>query len=206
MSDYQKKIQDFMIKEIEHLKNPVILEFGVSEGRSTEFFLEICKKNNGKLISIDIDDYSNLFKDPNWTFVHSRDDNFELLDKLLPKNIDVIFLDSLHESKHVEKIFMHYFDYLKIGGHFYIDDISWLPYLKSKPRDNFYCEINNKETFYKLLDIYNSNMDNLDIYFSFISSGICRIIKKNKKLQNFNKIKSRENSVKNFLRRTLKRN
>ena len=80
---------------------------------------------------------------------------------------------------------MHYFDYLKIGGHFYIDDISWLPYLKSKPRDNFYCEINNKETFYKLLDIYNSNMDNLDIYFSFISSGICRIIKKKQEIAKF---------------------
>ena len=57
--------------------------------------------------------------DPNWTFIHSRDDNFELLDNKLPHEIDVIYLDSLHESEHVEKIFFHYYKKLKIGGFFF---------------------------------------------------------------------------------------
>tara|TARA_B110001452_G_scaffold258497_1_gene253797 strand:+ start:1472 stop:2095 length:624 start_codon:yes stop_codon:yes gene_type:complete len=205
MSDYLRKIDDFMIKEIDHIKNPIIVEFGVSsEGRSTKFFLDICKKNNGKLFSLDINDHSKLFNDPNWTFIQSRDDNFDFLRKKLPKEIDIIFLDSLHESSHVEKLFKYYFSYLKVGGHFYIDDISWLPYLKNDPRDSFYCEINNKETFEKLLEIYRSNTDSFDIYFSFISSGICRVIKKKNDLKDTSKIKSRENSLKNLLRKILK--
>ena len=204
MSDYLRKIDDFMIKKIDHFKEPIILEFGVSEGRSTKFFLDICKKNNGKLFSLDINDHSKLFNDPNWTFIQSRDDNFDSLSQKLPKEIDVIFMDSLHESAHVEKIFKHYFNYLKIGGHFYIDDISWLPYLKNEPRDSFYCEINNKETFEKLLEIYKNNTHNFDIYFSFISSGMCRIIKRKNDLKNACKIKSRQNSLKNLFRKVLK--
>ena len=44
---------------------------------------------------------------------------------------------------------IEYFNRLKINGLFIIDDISHLPYIKNNIRDNFYCEINNKETFIK---------------------------------------------------------
>ena len=98
----------------------------------------------------------------------TRDDNFEFLKEKLPKKFDLIYLDSIHEADHVQKIFYHYYEFLKIGGQFYIDDISWLPYLKSNYRDNFYCEINNKETFERLMKIYNNNFDNFDIYFTYI--------------------------------------
>ena len=179
MSDYDYKIEVFLENQIQKISNPNILEFGVREGRSTKIFLDLCKKKNGKLFSVDVDDYSNLFNDENWTFLKTRDDNFEFLKDRLPKKFDVIYLDSLHEANHVEKIFYYYYDFLKVGGHFYIDDISWLPYLKYRVRNNFYCERNNKETFERLIEIYNNNINNFDIFFTFISSGMCRIVKKN---------------------------
>ncbi len=151
-----------------------------------------------------MDDYSNLFDDPNWTFLQTRDDNFEYLKNKLPTKFDIIYLDSLHEANHVKKIFYYYFNFLKVGGQFYIDDISWLPYLKSNSRDNFYCEINNKETFEKLIEIYNNNFDNFDIFFTFISSGMCRIIKKKNQLNEIKRIKTREMSMKNILRKIFK--
>ena len=167
MSDYLNKIKKFMIHEAYKFKKPKIVELGVRNGVSTELFLQVCKKNKGRLTSIDINDYSKLFKDKIWKFIKSRDDNFVYLDKKLPKSIDIIFLDTLHEAKHVEKIFYYYYKKLKVGGEFYIDDISWLPYLKNSIRNNFYCEINNYETFNTLLNIYNGNKKNFDIYFSF---------------------------------------
>ena len=111
----------------------------------------------------------------------------------MSKDLDVIYLDSLH-TRTCKKIFYHYFKFLKVEG-FFIDDISWLPYLKIK-RNNFYCEINNKETFEKILDIYNNNEDNLDISFSFLSSGSCKIIKKSEKLNDIKIVKTRELSLK----------
>jgi predicted O-methyltransferase YrrM len=204
MDEYSHKIDSFMFDTIKEIKSPKVLEFGVKEGRSTKMFLDLCKNNDGKLISVDINDYKDLFKDSNWNFIQCRDDDFEKLDNYLKDKLDIIYLDSLHEAKHVEKIIYHYFSKLKIGGFFFIDDISWLPYLKNSQRNNFYCEINNKETFGKLLDIYNSNQRNIDIYFSFISSGMCKIIKKNEKLEVPSKILTRDKSLKNLIRKIKK--
>ena len=204
MSDYNYKFNSFVASQLENKENIKIVEFGVKEGRSTKIFLEYCKKNKGKLFSVDIDDYKHKFNDPNWVFIKSRDDNFDYLNDKLPTEIDLIYLDSLHEAEHVKKIFYHYYDRLKLNGLFFIDDISWLPYLKKEERDNFYCEINNQETFKKLLEIYYSNIDNFDLTFNFTSSGSCKILKKKNLLNPLKKIETRTYSFKNFIRKSLK--
>ena len=204
MSDYIYKLDTFLKDDLLKLNKPQIVEFGVKEGRSTKIFLDICKQKSGNLYSIDIEDYSHLSKDPNWKFFKTRDDNFKYLEEKLPKEIDVIYLDSLHEADHVEKIFYHYFKKLNLNGIFYIDDISWLPYLKNEKRNNFYCEINNKETFERILSIYQANQDNFDLEFSFISSGMCKVIKKKKDLNKRKKILLRDQSIKNQIRKIFK--
>ena len=204
MESYEYKLQKFLSTELINIEKPKILEFGVREGRSTKIFLDYCDKYDGNLYSIDIDDYSHLFSDEKWTFIKSRDDNFEYLKNVLPEKFDFIYLDSLHEAHHVEKIFYHYFKNLKLNGIFFIDDISWLPYLKNNERNNFYCEINNKETFDRLIKIYNSNYENFDIFFTFISSGMCKIVKKKENLNKPKKMHSRVNSLKDIIRKLLK--
>ena len=70
-----------------------------------------------------------------------------------------------------------------------------------KKESNFYCEINNKETFDRLIEIYNSNNKNFEIDFSFLSSGLAIIKKKsNDRLNKRIPLKSRSFSFKNFLR------
>ena len=205
MDDFTYKIKKIIIPRIKNIKNPKILEFGVQKGRSTIEFLKYCEKNDGHLYSFDIEDCSKVSQSKNWSFHQSRDDNFEFIKKIIPENIDLIFLDTIHEADHVKKIFYEYFDRLKINGFFIIDDISHLPYTKTNIRDNFYCEINNKETFDKILEIYNNNQDNFDLEFSFISSGLAIITKKQ---DNINKVKPiilRENRIKNILRRIWKK-
>ena len=197
MSEYEYKLNNFLYPLISKINKPTILEFGVQKGRSTLKFLDICNDNNGHLFSADIDDCSNVSSDPKWTFIKSRDDNFELIKSIIPKKIDVIFLDSIHEPAHVEKIIYNYFDLLNNGGYFFIDDISHLPYLKNKSSDSFYCEINNKETFSKILDIYNNNNDLFDLNFSFKSSGLAILKKKtNLFIKKGDVIISRNNSFK----------
>ena len=70
METYNKKILNFMFDEISNIKNPRFLEFGVKEGRSTKFFLNLCEQNDGKLTSVDKDDYSNLFDSQKWQFIN----------------------------------------------------------------------------------------------------------------------------------------
>ena len=202
MYDYEKKLNENLFDLINNINNPIILELGVQQGISTKKFLDICDKNNGKLFSVDIEDCSNVSNNTKWKFIKSRDDNFNYIKSLIPREIDILFIDTLHEAKHVEKIFYNYYDLVKEGGYIFIDDISHLPYLNEDKKSNFYCEINNKETFNKILEIYLNNFDNFKLDFSFESSGLGIIKKKNKyKLKVPKEIRSRDYTIKNILRK-----
>ena len=177
-------IENILIKN--NFKKIKILEFGVDKGISTSLFLKFCNKTNSKLYSVDIIDYSRIIKNKDWKFLQSRDDNFKKVNKFIDWPVDIIFLDTEHTAKHVEKIFYMYINKLKVGGLFIIDDISWLPYHKKDYRNNEWIENNNRETFKKLIEIYNSNQDSLRISFYFENSGLS-IITKHQKNQIFKK-------------------
>jgi len=205
-SRHHKKLVNFIYPELKKIKKGNILEFGVSEkGMSTEFFLDHSKKFECNLFSIDSVDYSKKFNDPDWNFLHTRDDNFSYIFDNIPKSFKLILLDTIHEAEHVKKIFYKYYDLLETYHCFFIDDISWLPYLRNLEKDNSYAEINNFETFQIILEIYLSNRDNFDLEFNFEGTGICKIIKKNNnKLFKPQKIKTRELSIKNLIRKIIK--
>tara|TARA_B100001121_G_C18606676_1_gene582188 strand:- start:288 stop:935 length:648 start_codon:yes stop_codon:yes gene_type:complete len=190
-------------KELNEFEKPVILEFGVSgKALSTSIFLETCNQKNGKLYSVDVVDYSYHFVSENWKFIHSKDDNFEFIQKQIPKKFDIIYLDTIHTSNHVEKILYNYFDMLKVGGIFVIDDTSSLPYLKNREKNNFSLEINNQETFEKLIQIFNSNHENLLFESSFIGTGAVKLTKLNdEKLKKSYPLSNRRFSFMNLIRK-----
>ena len=203
--EYHKKFYDLINDDLLGKENLNILEFGVKDGISTSIFLDICKKKKGKVISVDINDHSDLFKDSNWNFIHARDDDYEKIDKHILNNIDVICLDTIHEQTHIKKIIDHYYEKLKVDGLFLIDGISSMPYYKNSYRDNFYSEINNDETAKYLQKLYFNNKDKIDLYFSFIGSGLAKIKKIDVgKLNLEKKMKSRKYSLKNLIRLFLK--
>ena len=202
MNDFNYKLDSFLIPLIKNIKDPIILELGVQKGRSTKKFLDICRKKNGKLFSIDVDDCSNVSNDKFWRFYQTRDDNFKFIKSKIPKKIDILFIDTVHEANHVKKLIKEYYPIVKKGGFIFVDDISHLPYLKNKKRDNFYCEINNKETFNLLISIYSENNQNFDLSFTYVSSGLAIIKKKtDDKLISNEKIFERTFTFKNILRK-----
>ena len=202
--NYLKKIKNFIFEHEKNNKNLNILEFGVREGRSTKIFLDICRENGGKLLSVDIDDYSNLFKDENWTFLKSRDDDYKNVSNLFTKKFDIILIDSLHEPNHVAKLIYLYWQHLNVRGSMYIDDISWLPYIEGSWRDHEYTENINKNTFFKILEIQNSNYNSMDLTFNFNGSGMCRIIKvSDDNLIKYKIIKNRNMLFKNNIKKLL---
>ena len=202
--DYQKKIYNFILENEKDKKNINILEFGVREGRSTKMFLELCAKNVGKLISVDIDNYSNLFQDINWKFIQCRDDDYKHVSSFFSKKFDIILIDSLHEPNHVQKLIYTYWKHLNVNCSMYIDDISWLPYTKHSWRDHKYTENINRDTFYKILEIQLSNYDNIKLSFTFDGSGMCRMIKQNDKDLNKPKlIKTRQYLIKKILKKII---
>ena len=201
--NFEDKV-DYIVEKIKNFENIQILELGVREGRSTKKFIKLCELKNGFLTSVDIDDCSNVVNSSRWKFIHARDDNFELIDKIIPKKIDFLFIDSFHEPNHVEKIFYHYYHFLNEGGICIIDDISWLPYIKYEYRDNSYNEYTNRLTFQKILEIHNENKKSFFLEFFFEGSGLAIITKKKDFLNKSKKIISREFSLKNLFRKLFK--
>ena len=170
----------FIYKDINKIKDIKILELGVRNGISTSLFLKLCEENNGKLISVDINDCSNLYQNNRWNFIHDRDDNFEKINKEINDigKLDLIYIDSLHEPNHVKKIIFNYYKFLKKNGYIFVDDISWLPYAKYSYRENSWNYEMNIKTFEKILEIKFNNKDKINIDFSFDNSGTAKITKK----------------------------
>lgn len=200
METFSQKLS--LIKDyIKDIKNPTILELGVQEGRSTKMFLEVCDENDGNLISVDILDCSKVSNNPRWKFIHASDDNFKVINQHLNKNIDVLLIDSLHEPKHIRNVFYNYFNYVKLNGLIFIDDVVWLPYVKGEYRDSEFVENINRQTFDKILEIYNSNKENLKLDINFNGSGLAIIKKTKDNLNNETKIKNRSLSLKNIIKK-----
>ena len=65
------KLKKIIEKDIENKKNIKILEFGVNFGDSTKFFLDICEKNNGSLISIDTEECRSKINSTKWKLLFS---------------------------------------------------------------------------------------------------------------------------------------
>ncbi len=193
---------EYLIKKIENIKKPNILELGVNKGRSTKIFLNLCDRNDGRLVSVDIIDCRKVSDNPKWEFIHSSDDNFEFINKYLKKTLDVLYIDSLHEASHVKKVLYNYYDFLKVGGLCFIDDISWLPYIKDKKKENSYMEETNFRIFNKVLEIHDSNSESFFLEFFFEGSGYAIITKRNRnKLNQEKKISINKLSLKNFLKK-----
>ena len=206
MKKLNKKFENFIFKKIKDLNNLKILEFGVQRGYSTKRFIDLINKKGGELYSVDIDDCSNISRNKKWTFIQSRDDNFKLKKKKIPKKVDVIFLDSLHEADHVQKMIYYYYKFLNKGGYFFIDDICWLPYVKNSWRQNSYAERNNYETFQTLLKIFYSNYKNFDLEFTFVESGYALIKKlNNNKIKLPKKIPLNKFGAKNIIKNIIKK-
>ena len=196
------KFFDFFYTELLQYKNPVILEFGVRHGVSTSLFLDICNQNDGELYSIDINDYSKKFTNSNWKFICAEDKDQKKIENQIPNKFDIIFLDTIHKADHVQEIFYRYYDKLKMGGLFIIDDICWLPYIKGAEHDHFFKEINNKETFNRFLEIYKNNKTKFSVTFNFCDTGTAKVLKiSDDKLSEPDKLNSRELSIKNLARK-----
>ncbi len=201
MKLYEKEKLEFIKKKISNIPNPNILELGVQSGNSTKMFLEVCEKNNGFLTSIDIDDCSNVSKSSKWKFIQSSDDNFNFVKEHLKNDLDVIFIDSLHEPSHIKKVLYYYFNFLKLDGTIFVDDISWLPFIHGGENDNDFVERINRLTFDKILEIYNANKKSLSLEINFTGSGLAILRKIDKNLNDEVKIKNRLFTVKNLLKK-----
>ncbi|MHC4870925.1 MAG: class I SAM-dependent methyltransferase [Planctomycetota bacterium] len=170
-----------LVADLLHDKpEPVILELGTCEGLSTSLLLTECEKQKGSMVSVDIEDRSDVAVSENWLFVKSNDIESEyIIDKapVLKKGIDLLHIDSLHTYEHVKSQLMVWYKHVKQGGYITFHDVD--PFACSpngfKPSASTYQDLAGdlkavKEFFY-------ANQDDLFLEIHYGATGMA-IMKK----------------------------
>lgn len=120
-SDIQEYMP-FLREQAASRENAVILELGSRRANSTFAFLSGAEESDSYVWSSDID---NILKypdgigpwrnHPRWTFVCGDDMNPEV-QEILPKEVDILFIDTSHEYEHTLNECRAYVPRVKPGG------------------------------------------------------------------------------------------
>lgn len=100
------------------VKPKLIVELGVEKGKTTFVFEKVARLCDTVILSVDIDDCSNVSEYSKWTFVQKDDIDFAKefpgwckLNSIKPK-IDILFIDTSHLFKHTYEEIKAYFPFL----------------------------------------------------------------------------------------------
>lgn len=187
-------IHSVIEKSLKKIKNPVILEFGVNRGRSSQRFLNHVEEFGGDIFSIDIKDCSNVITSKKWNFFQCNDTDHKKIINKFPKlnnGIDLLFIDSYHHPSHVKRLLEKWYIFIKKDGYIYFDDTE--SYLYRIKKNNILSIINDA-TSNVVKDFYYSNYDDLIYTKYYKGSGLSKFLKlsemgtkpKFKKIWNYN--------------------
>jgi Methyltransferase domain len=85
-----------------------ILEIGVRFGVSTAALLYGIEFKGGHLWSVDTEDCSHLYSDPNWTFIREDSKNAAAIKPQLPDELQLLFIDGDHSYEGVKADLQNY--------------------------------------------------------------------------------------------------
>lgn len=165
----------YMYRKAIEKESPIILELGVDKGLSTTVFLQASEDKNGKLVSVDIKDCSDISDSNRWQFIQSDSTDIDnILSKApyLKDGIDIIYIDSLHNKNHVKKEVTGWFPFMKENSWIFFDDVDPNPYRKGNRKDH----LNNEIAFGKIHDyvqsFFYSNEEHLFLKIFYGSTGL----------------------------------
>lgn len=159
---------------------PTIVELGTDRGLSATMFLQACKQNDGRLVSVDIRDCSQVSDDERFYFVQSDStaaDDIARSRPFLKDGIDVLYVDSLHERQHVEREVRNWWPYLKAGSTIIFDDVDPHVYRPGQRKDNAGSERNWQQIYDFVTELFWANVDDLEFTVHFGSTGLAVISK-----------------------------
>jgi len=185
------------------IDQPTILELGTGSGQATTVFLQVCEEKGGRVVSVDIYDYSDITDSEKWTFIKcdSRDvDTIVEKAPFLKEGIDLLYIDSHHKKEQVQSELETWFPYMKRNSHIFFDDVDANPYRKGNRKDNFGNEKDWDEIKEYIKSFFHSNEDELFLDISYGSTGLAHLYKispMGHKPKNTKPIKIRKNNLSN---------
>ena len=160
--------------------SPVILELGTAKGVSTTIFLQACEEGDGHLVSVDLRDCSDISRSSRWTFVQSDSTDVAFILAKAPhlrNGIDILYIDSQHARRHVERELTRWYPFMNNGAHIFFDDVDSNPYRKGQRKDNVRAEIERDEIENYVKAFFYANEDNVYLDIMFGTTGLAHLYK-----------------------------
>jgi cephalosporin hydroxylase len=116
-SDLSDHLEDLFVLAIEQ-RPRLIVELGVRGGESTFVFERVARLCHSKIVSVDLEDCTDIAHIPHWTFVQKDDVQFGQAfgewcrAQNMDPNIDLLFLDTSHFFEHTLKEIEVWFPWL----------------------------------------------------------------------------------------------
>ncbi|MEW6355567.1 MAG: class I SAM-dependent methyltransferase [Planctomycetota bacterium] len=154
---------------------PVILELGTGSGQSTTVFLQACEEKDGRLVSVDIVDRSDITDSSRCQFVRSDSTNIEFILSQAPhlkEGIDILYIDSLHKWEHVKKELEGWYPYMNAKSWIFAHDVDSHPYRTGSRKDNYGTELALDEILEYLQSFYYANEEDLYLSVQYGSTGL----------------------------------
>lgn len=170
----------YMYERAREKKAPVILELGTRRGISTTMFLQACQENGGRLFSVDIEDFSDVSNDPDWTFIQSDSSDVEGIvakHAALKDGIDILLIDSLHKRTHVEKELYGWSKYMKKNSFIFFDDVDPNVFRKGHRKDHALLEHDWQNMQDCVLDAFHNNEEDCTLEIHYGSTGLAMMKK-----------------------------
>jgi predicted O-methyltransferase YrrM len=189
---------------------PLILELGTAKGQSTTVFLQACEEKEGRLVSVDIADCSQLSDSKRWQFVQSDSTDVDFIlyrAPYLKEGIDILYVDSLHNKEHVRKELTSWYPYLNEKAWVFFDDVDSNPYRKGNRKDKFRAEFSCNEIHGYVQDFFYANEDSLRLSIMYGSTGLACLYKLSPKgaaPQEAKPIVHRRKTILNMMRYSLR--
>lgn len=109
-----------MVALVEELGATRVLELGTRTGVSTIAWL-YALEGKGQLISVDLDGKPPIGDHPHWTFIQGDDTDPEI-QKILPRDNDIVFIDTSHLYDHTVVELATYLGFVRPGGRIVLHD------------------------------------------------------------------------------------
>lgn len=156
-------------------QEPLLLEFGVKTGRSTCVLLSAAEERDGKLVSVDRLDYSDVAESPCWSFMQADDMDLNAIighHRFLQEGADLIHVDTTHTPEHVNKLLQLWFPYVKNGGCMTFHDVDETPYKHGRRKANPALEANVRGVAEVIRAFFADREDELFLEYHFGSTGM----------------------------------
>ncbi|MGQ9810915.1 MAG: class I SAM-dependent methyltransferase [bacterium] len=158
------------------MKPKLIVELGVRGGDSTFVLSRVARLCGSRLISVDLQDCSQVCSDRHWIFVQAEDIEFAkqfqewCKTRGIEPKIDVLFIDTSHLFEHTVKEIEHYFPFLSEKAKVFFHDTN-LRHFSFRADGSMCVGWDNKRGVIRALENYFEKSFNEKVNFMDIAKG-----------------------------------